>query len=599
MKHFWLLACCAVALSGAIGCASTGGSGPLASFARKAKAKPADSTLAQQPAAAAKAPETKTADTKPAETAATPTAAAPDSANPFRKPTELAAAAAAAATPAAGPVGTPAPIVQTVAKVETPAVPSAAPGSLNFRPEVLALIDAELRDASPDEKASWYDQLKKVDPALVPELLRVRRLSIQIAERNTQADEALLAAAARPSTPAAGGYSAATTSDWDRGAMEHPLPAAQLNSVEPEFDEHSAFPADKIQQANHTPVDDAPGVVHAVGEFSDPTAARSVQPVMHQVDDPAESANAVSLAGIEPVAGPPTNRRRAPQTVAFGPTRPVASGKTSAPLGGHTVLASSSQANAPGRISQAVGVGEPTPGWDNDLDQLIAQAEQEVATLQPGTTPESKHEYLRKHVYLRMLYLMAHHPERALTAVPEIDSADQEFVQQLFWGVSNYLDSEHIPSERDRASQTLSQLQNAAQRLRDKSDLEIHNLAFCEQIQYFGNYQRFPRDEFSPGQETLLYAELQNFRSEATGDGQFRTVLRSKIEILGPAGEVRWEKPFPATEDLCRTPRRDYFHNYQFAIPNSLPLGPHTLKLTVFDELSGKIASYTLNFLVR
>jgi hypothetical protein len=135
--------------------------------------------------------------------------------------------------------------------------------------------------------------------------------------------------------------------------------------------------------------------------------------------------------------------------------------------------------------------------------------------------------------------------------------------------------------------------------LQEQADLQIRNVSFCRQIQYFGNYERFPRDEFRPGQEVLLYAEIDNFKSEPTADGQYRTLLRSTLELLSPSGELRKVIDFPATEDLCRNYRRDYFHNYQFVIPERLPLGPHTLKLTVFDELSGKMTSYSVNFVVK
>lgn len=566
MKQSWLLACCTVALIGASGCASTGSSGFWANpfsrpIAKNENCAPEAPAIPPGPPQVPPVPPDQMAQAKPAEAKT----AGADESNPFRKPGEI--------TPAAA-TGTPE--TQTVAKIETTITPAGgSTAALSFRPEVLALIDSELRDASPDEKASWYDQLKKVDPALIPELLRVRRLSIQIAERNTQAEDTVRSATAQP--PQAAADIVGQVNPWSR-----PAGVSQTSPA-------TSGPAGTgIQLLQHNDATAPNPVVHAAGAFDDPLAARRVQPVMHQVDNPALN------AALQPLGAAP--QATATQTP-YGLSQPAAIGSTS-------------QANSPARVGPSgaaagtaatpVAATKPaSPTWKADLDRIISVAEQDVATAQPGATAESRHSYLRKHVFLRMLYLMADHPERALTAVPEVNSADQEFLQQLFWAVSNYLDSEHIPSERDRASQTLAQLNNAAQRLREKSDLEIHNLAFCEQIQYFGNYQRFPRDEFNPGQETLLYAELQNFKSELTGDGQHRTVLRSLLEILGPSGEVRWQKDFPATEDLCRTPRRDYFHNYQFAIPNNLPLGPHTLKLTVFDELSGKMASYTLNFLVR
>jgi len=238
----------------------------------------------------------------------------------------------------------------------------------------------------------------------------------------------------------------------------------------------------------------------------------------------------------------------------------------------------------------------PAGPWQADLERLIARAERELSAASPETDPD---EHRRRQVHLRLLYLVARHPEQALTAIPAMDPADQEYWQQVVWAITNSLDADNL-SPRERAAQTIPPVNTALRRLREQADLTIRNTGFCEEISYFGNYKRFPREEFVPGQPVLLYAEIENFRSEPSSQsGEYRTLLRSLIEIVGANGQIRWKKSFAATEDLCRNPRRDYFHNYQFTIPERLPMGPHTLKLTVVDELSGKQATCTLKFMVK
>jgi hypothetical protein len=234
-----------------------------------------------------------------------------------------------------------------------------------------------------------------------------------------------------------------------------------------------------------------------------------------------------------------------------------------------------------------------------ESDRLIAQMEKEISLLNPGSNPEALIEYRRRQVHLRFLYLVAQRQEQALTAIPGLPAAEQEYWQNLIWATSNSLDSEPFPLLKDRAARSISPLNTALRRLREQADLALKNTSFCEQISYFGNYEKFAKDEFTPGQEVLLYVEIENYKIEQTMNGEHRTLLRSVIDILGINGEVRWHKTFPATEDRCRNPRRDYFHNYQFTIPDRLPLGPHTLKLTVIDDLSGKQASHSLNFLMK
>jgi hypothetical protein len=251
-------------------------------------------------------------------------------------------------------------------------------------------------------------------------------------------------------------------------------------------------------------------------------------------------------------------------------------------------------------VAAEVAPGGPVASVDQ-LQQLIAASEAEVARLQPGETDADKRIYIERHVYLRMLYLMVGHQERALQAIPGIDPADQEFWQQTFWGLANYFDAQSIPSTADRAAQTVTQMTNAVLRLQEKANLDLRNVTFCHKIASFGNFEKYPRDEFTSGQEVLLYAEVGNTRSEPAGDGKYRTSLKSTIEICrhGSAGEVLERIELPETVDLCRTHRRDYFHSYQFTIPPKMAPGPYVLKLAVEDQLSRRVATYSLNFTVK
>jgi len=254
---------------------------------------------------------------------------------------------------------------------------------------------------------------------------------------------------------------------------------------------------------------------------------------------------------------------------------------------------------AGGAIVQTSATGQTQT---NDyLPRLIAVTENDVARLSPGETDAEKRVYIEKHVYLRMLYLMAGQQERALQAIPGVEPADQEFWQQTFWGMANYFDANSIPSTADRAAQTVAQLTNAVLRLQAKANLDLRNVNFCHKISSFGNYEKYVRDEFSPGQEVLLYAEVANIHSELLGDGKYRTSLKSTLEIYryGTQGELVDKIELPETVDLCRTHRRDYFHSYQFTIPAKLTLGPHVLKLLVEDQVSRRVTSYSLNFTVK
>ncbi len=333
-------------------------------------------------------------------------------------------------------------------------------------------------------------------------------------------------------------------------------------------------------------------------------------PSWSQTVTPAMATDAASIDPNSPELWPRTpgtNSASAPQNVQW-----VNAEQPAVNSGANPGLPFPSQPNSPvfvpvanGPINLGLPEGAPVVvvpfASSAELERLITQTTVEAAALIPGDNDTARQLYLRKHVQLRLLHLMTGQMDRALQPVPGIDPADQEFWQQMLWGMANYFDTQGMPDSSERATQTIAQLKSAAARLQEKARLELHNVAFCYKISGFGNYQRFKRDEFTPGQPVLLYAEVGNFKSEVVSEGQFRTLLKSTLEIVegGPAGRVVETLPLAPSEDRCRNQRRDYYHSYEFAVPQSCNPGPHTLRLRVEDQLGKKLAVTALNFTVQ
>lgn len=236
-----------------------------------------------------------------------------------------------------------------------------------------------------------------------------------------------------------------------------------------------------------------------------------------------------------------------------------------------------------------------------ELQRMISLMEAEAGRVQPGATFAERENYLRRQAELRMLYLMSGQPQLAQQVIPGVDTDTQEFWIHTMWGLSSYFDTESTSDPADRATAALEQLRAAELHLRSAARLEIDNLTFCDKIDGFGVFRPFERNVFRAGQEVLLYAEVRNFKTESGSDAYYRTRLKSTIEILrnGADGELIERKPLEPAEDLSRTPRRDYFHSYKLDLPHDLTPGPHTIRLTLEDELSGKFASATIDFDVR
>ncbi len=202
---------------------------------------------------------------------------------------------------------------------------------------------------------------------------------------------------------------------------------------------------------------------------------------------------------------------------------------------------------------------------------------------------------------LRMLYLIASRRSEALQAIPGLEPDQQRFWTQFFWSLANYFDEDAIPDREERATQTLAQLTDAVRLLGPQARLELHAVNFCHRIDGFGDFAPYDEDQFQAGQPVLIYAEVRNFASQSTSTGEYRTLLQSTVDVLEEDldGPMVYHHELPQTEDHCRTRRQDYFHSYRIQLPTTLSRGPHVLRLTMRDELTGKTASAALNFVVQ
>ena len=104
--------------------------------------------------------------------------------------------------------------------------------------------------------------------------------------------------------------------------------------------------------------------------------------------------------------------------------------------------------------------------------------------------------------------------------------------------------------------------------------------------------------QFEPGEEVLLYAEIDNFKSDETDEG-FHTALRSSYQIVDSKGTRVTEHEFETTEEHCQSRRRDFFMRYYVWMPKRIYDGEYTLQLTIEDVKSQKIGTATIDFRIK
>jgi hypothetical protein len=233
----------------------------------------------------------------------------------------------------------------------------------------------------------------------------------------------------------------------------------------------------------------------------------------------------------------------------------------------------------------------PETDWQAALTEAVTALESQ--TRESPTNPQE----VTRHAWLRVLYLAAGRRDDALKPIPGIAAAEQDYWTEQLYALSTYLDSEKLSDPARRSAAAAQHLSKATIRLSEASTLAVKNLAFCTEVSSYGVYQKFKSDEFKASQPLILYAEVENFKSEESNKG-FHTALRSSYQILDAQGRRVAENDLALTEEFCQNQRRDYFIRYFLSVPERIYAGKYTLQLTIVDTLSQKIGQSTVEFTV-
>ena len=207
-----------------------------------------------------------------------------------------------------------------------------------------------------------------------------------------------------------------------------------------------------------------------------------------------------------------------------------------------------------------------------------------------------------------MFYALNGDKKRAFEPVAGLNTRQQEFLRQQVYALLTLLPATNdsinsdnsgtptaLASWQRRASLAGENLQQAADLLGMTGGLAVRNLHFCTDIKGFGVYTPFAKEVFRPGQEVLLYAELNNFTSESADKGE-HTRFTARYQIHDKQGNQLVEKELGTAEEFCRNRRHDYFVLYHLWMPQQVNPGEYSIKLQVEDTLGGLFGETTLAF---
>ena len=238
-----------------------------------------------------------------------------------------------------------------------------------------------------------------------------------------------------------------------------------------------------------------------------------------------------------------------------------------------------------------------TTDWSLEVRDAIERIEREV-----GNLPNTKEEAIRHRqpeARLRMLYLISGRMKEAQRPITGISTSEQEFWKSELFALNSFLDREKVSDESTRAALATRELRRATARLGEIANLDVHNLVFVRRVDSYGIYTPFNKDNvFLSGQELLLYAEVDNFKSKL-GDSGFETKLKSRFDIRSSTGEWVTGKECDLVSEICRNRRRDFFVRFRIHLPKEIKPGEYLLELTVEDLIAEKTGKTSARFTVK
>jgi hypothetical protein len=211
------------------------------------------------------------------------------------------------------------------------------------------------------------------------------------------------------------------------------------------------------------------------------------------------------------------------------------------------------------------------------IDALEAEIKQRRAE---SATDE---ELPRLEQQLRLAYVSAGRLDDAVTSVESLDPTQREAYKNLMFGLGVWLSPDESRRPPLRSAKVLHSLRDATTDLAAAGKLEVKNLVFCERVDHFGWYSEFPRKEFQPRQQVILYAEVENFAAEHKGGAGYETELQGSYVILDSSGQEVASRQLQLDKEVCRNHRRDYFLAYRIYMPEGISTGRYRLELTVED----------------
>jgi len=128
--------------------------------------------------------------------------------------------------------------------------------------------------------------------------------------------------------------------------------------------------------------------------------------------------------------------------------------------------------------------------------------------------------------------------------------------------------------------------------------LTVRNANFVSRVRAWGVVEKFPEAVFRPGQDVIVYFELDALTARQSPSGHTSRV-DTIFRLFDSDGREVSHWDFEPIDETSPTPRREYFARYFIRIPETAAAGPHRLELMITDLVADVSSHAHLELEVR
>jgi hypothetical protein len=154
-----------------------------------------------------------------------------------------------------------------------------------------------------------------------------------------------------------------------------------------------------------------------------------------------------------------------------------------------------------------------------------------------------------------------------------------------------------IPSPPSPVTETVQATQRANAAEPEGTDagagLTVRNPCFASRVQAWGIFDRFASPHFRPGQEVIVYFELEDLSASESAAGH-TTCIDTALTLVTADGRRLHAWHFEPIAETCPSRRRDYFARYVLRFPEDAPPCDCRVEIAVTDTLAGTTATTSL-----